>query len=396
MPHVLRHRFQFCPPPLRHVPQIRSVCGDPLFIIVSMKSARRRWIPALLLFGISFAELLLFPRIPSFFFPWYRDLSKRWMAAAAWLFSAVPYSVWDIGALCLVLLFILSLIRTVRRKHGVLRLMQNSLLVVSVLLFSAVQGWLGNHYAPKLSEYLSLDVRKYSEDELYAAAEYYLQEASKDALLIPRDDAGHALPQDFFQTAKAAGSSYLPLSETYPVFEGSSAPVKCFSLIGEYLLYNGIIGMFMPVTGESSVPRNVPVIPLPFTMCHEAAHRLGIASEQEANFCAFLACINQDSLYFRYSGYYSAFGYCWASLSAENPERAQELAAQYADDPSFAMVFRDRSDTRAAYAKYDSPLQDVSDNINDTYLKTFSHESGIRSYGEVTDYLIAWVLQPSR
>jgi hypothetical protein len=54
------------------------------------------------------------------------------------------------------------------------------------------------------------------------------------------------------------------------------------------------------------------------------------------------------------------------------------------------LVFMDRQETRSAYAKYDSPLQDVSDNINDTYLKTFSHESGIRSYGEVTDYLIAW------
>jgi hypothetical protein len=166
--------------------------------------------------------------------------------------------------------------------------------------------------------------------------------------------------------------------------------VKRFSLIGEYLLYNGIIGMFMPVTGEASVPRNVPVIPLPFTMCHEAAHRLGIASEQEANFCAFLACMNSDDMYFRYSGAYSAFGYCWNALVSADPDRAKALYETYKMQKGVALVFMDRQDTRAAYDKYDSPLQEVSDNINDTYLKTFSHESGIRSYGEVTDYLIAW------
>ena len=56
------------------------------------------------------------------------------------------------------------------------------------------------------------------------------------------------------------------------------------------------------------------------------------------------------------------------------------------------MLFLDRSDTRSVYDSYDSPLQEVSDHINDTYLKTFSEESGIQSYGEVTDDLIAWYL----
>ena len=36
---------------------------------------------------------------------------------------------------------------------------------------------------------------------------------------------------------------------------------------------------------------------------------------------------------------------------------------------------------------------EISDRINDTYLKTFGEEEGIRSYGLVTDYLIAWYLK---
>ena len=176
------------------------------------------------------------------------------------------------------------------------------------------------------------------------------------------------------------------------MFAGSSKPVKRFTLIGDYLLYNGIIGMFMPITGEASVPYHVPTVPLPYTMCHEAAHRLGIASEQEANFCAFLACISSSDERFLYSGYYSAFGYCFNSLCQADPEMAVSLIEQYQENEAVRLVFLDRRDTALAYDKYDSRLQEVSDSINDTYLKTFSHESGIRSYGEVTDYLIAWNL----
>ena len=50
----------------------------------------------------------------------------------------------------------------------------------------------------------------------------------------------------------------------------------------------------------------------------------------------------------------------------------------------------DRREAAEVYQSYESPLKDISDQVNDTYLKTFSQESGIRSYGEVTDDLLAW------
>ena len=355
-----------------------------------MKNGLRTWILSLVLLVLAGLEMIWMRMAPAFFFPWYRNSSKILMGALAGLFSFTRYSVWDVGAAALLLIFLIALIRCIRRKQGFVSLLRRTILIVSVLVLIAMHGWLGNHYAPKLSAYLNLEVRQYSTQELYEAAEAYLMEAASLAPQIERNNTKRPLPSDFYETARIAGSSYTALSKTWPVFEGSSVPVKRFSLIGEYLLYNGIIGMFMPVTGEASVPRNVPIIPLPFTMCHEAAHRLGIASEQEANFCAFLACMNSDDLYFRYSGAYSAFGYCWNALVSADPDSAKKLYETYKMQEGVTLVFMDRQDTRAAYAKYDSPLQDVSDNINDTYLKTFSHESGIRSYGEVTDYLIAW------
>ena len=55
-------------------------------------------------------------------------------------------------------------------------------------------------------------------------------------------------------------------------------------------------------------------------------------------------------------------------------------------------MLQDRKDTSDIYRRYESSLKEVSDRINDTYLKTFSEESGIQSYGEVTNDLIAYYL----
>ena len=357
-----------------------------------MKKDVRRILTALVILAAGIGEMFLIHRFPDFFFPGYRLLSKKWLSALAFLMSFTHFSVWDAGALCLVILLLYFLIRCFRNRSGFLHVLSIALLAASVLAFSALQGWLGNHYAPKLSEELSLEIRKYSVEELYETAEYYYLKAAEYAPLIERDAEGHALKQDLNQTGNTAGASYRNLAGKYWIFEGSAAPVKHFTLIGEYLLYNGITGMFMPVTAEASVPANVPVIPLPFTMCHEAAHRLGIASEQEANFCAFLASVSNEDPYFIYSGYYSAFSYCYSSLYSADPKKAAELYHLHDDFSGILLVQQDRRDTSEAYKKYESPLKEISDNINDTYLKTFSQESGIRSYGEVTDYLIAWYL----
>ncbi|MBR3344494.1 MAG: DUF3810 domain-containing protein [Solobacterium sp.] len=357
-----------------------------------MKKDVRRLLAAMIILLSGILEMFLIHRYPDFFFPGYRLFSKKWLSLIAYLMSFTHHSVWDAGALCLVLLLIYFLIRCIIKKKGFLHVLSIALLTASILAFSAFQGWLGNHYAPKLSAKISLDVSRYTKEELYETTEYYYLKAAEYAGQIERDAEGHAMKHDLNETGNTAGASYLSLAKQYPVFKGSSEPVKHFTLIGEYLLYNGITGMFMPITAEASVPANVPTIPLPFTMCHEAAHRLGIASEQEANFCAFLACRAGTDTYFLYSGYYSAFTYCYNSLYSADKDKAVELYHLYDNMEGIRLVQLDQQDTREAYSKYDSPLQEVSDHINDTYLKTFSQESGIRSYGEVTDYLIAWYL----
>ena len=294
----------------------------------------------------------------------------------------------------MVILFILAIVSLVfaTKKKRFLKWVCSIFLIVSVLCFVAVFGWMLNHYAPDLSTYIDLDVKEYSIEQLNDACEYYLLKAGELSVKMDRDEEYHLKDYDVYETGELAGKAYKNIEEKYPIFKGSDVRVKSFSLIGDYLLYNDIVGMFMPLDGESSVCAHSASVQLPYYMCHEAAHRLGLASEQEANFAAFMACINNEDRRFLYSGYYMAFSYCFSSLYRTDPEKALALYEKYSENRGVLLVRYDRSDAAEVYKKYESKLSEVSDHINDTYLKTFSEEDGIQSYGKVTDYLIAYYL----
>ena len=361
---------------------------------------RRFGIAAALLL-LSGALMVLFDHANGAFFPGYRAFSKAVIGALAAITGIFPFSIWDFLTVGLILAAIVTCIFCLVKKRSFGKWLATVCIVLSALVLFMVGSWGLNHYAPPLSTDLGLDVREYSADELEDATSYYLQQAAARAQSVPRGQDMSLERQDFYELAGIAGSSYATLAQQYPVFEGSTAPVKALLLAGEPLLYSGHTGIFWPFTGEANVPLNCAVAEAPFTMAHEAAHRLGIASEQEANFCAFLACTENDDDCFAYSGYYEAFCYCVNALAANYPERANALLTEAIGetaDPSNAqtygarLVLFDRYNTSDFYSTYEGPASDVGTAVNDTYLKSFSEESGVKSYGEVADYLIAWHL----
>ena len=344
------------------------------------------------LFILDGLGMFLFRNRPDLFFPLYRDISKTWITLLSRITGIFPFSIWDILMVLLFIIVVTSLIISIRKRRF-LKWLSYVFIIVSIMCFVVIYGWMLNHYAPALSTYIDLDVTEYSVDQLEETCEYYLRKASELSGKMERDEEYHLKQYDVYEIGELSGKSYKNIENEYSIFKGSDVRVKQFSLIGDYLLYNDIVGMFMPLDGEASVCGHSASVQLPFYMCHEAAHRLAIASEQEANFAAFMACINNEDERFLYSGYYMAFSYCFSSLYRADPEKALALYEKYSENRNVLLVWLDRSDVSELYKKYQSRLSEVSDQINDTYLKTFSHEEGIQSYGMVTDYLIAWHLK---
>jgi len=336
----------------------------------------------LLLTGACVAAAIYVPE----FFDWYTPISRQLMQVISRISGLFPFAVWEWLLVLIVLLVLYGLVRAFAQKRGFFCWLGGVIVLVSVLVFLFVALWGLHHWGPPLSEKLDLPVTQYSKDQLEQTTRYMAEQASAWADRVPRDANGD-MAIDWKTMPKAAGRAYEPLSAQYPVFSGSTAPVKPL-LSSEAFSYMGITGIFIPFTGEGCINKGTYAASLPFTMCHEAAHRLTVAAEDEANFCAFLACHASDDPSFHYSGWYSAFVYCYNALHDADRERAYAVW-----DSLSERVKQDCRNANTHYDKYEGEVQEAAQKVNDTYLKTFNEESGVQSYGEVTDLLIAWYLQ---
>ncbi len=347
-----------------------------------------RFVLAVVILAVTAGLCALFKHFPQTFFPGYRVLSAKVLKALSEAVSFSKIAVWDVLLAVLIVLLIASVVRMIRKRRPFLRWLSRVLLIAAVLVFWFVSVWGLNHYAPPLAGTIGLDVGLYSVDELAGTTEALLREAGSFAERVPRNEDGTLKPQDFDELAAIAGRSYERVEAvTWPV---SSAPVKKLALYGPILLRTGAIGIFMPFTAESNVPAGCAAEDMPYTMAHEAAHRLGIASEQEANFLAFLACEASEDERFRYSGAFSSFVYCYNALYRADPDRAKAL---FADEtvPGLDAIRLDLKTRSAYYKQFEGKAEEIGNRVNDAYLKAFS-QTGLRSYGEVVDYLIAWHL----
>ena len=260
------------------------------------------------------------------------------------------------------------------------------------LLHTAVFGL--NYYAGPLAEDVRLDVKEYTITELEKATVFYRDQANELAHKIPRDK--HKLPDypSFEELAEMSGEGFriLTYEKAIPVFAGSTVPVKKLGWSDMYTSM-GISGFTFGITGEAAVNPQMPVVTLPFTMCHEMAHRMSIASEQDANFAAYLACSVHPEPEIQYAGAFMAYLYCYNALASNTTSTAQKSAARVREglDPLFAQDMADYNAFLISTQKEEAV--EVADTVNDTYLKTSGEEEGIKSYGTVCDLLVCWHIQ---
>ncbi len=351
-----------------------------------MKTLSRVILSAILL-ALTGVLILTATRAPALVFSFYPDLSRRMIAVLTAATSPFPFALWEILALLAILWAVYTLVRGFARHHSLLRWLSGVLLAFSAALLLFVSVWGLGHFGPDVGDQMGLNVRKYTEDELLSAALYYTEQANDYAPQVGRDGDGGVTFSTFRVLAAQAGQGYEKLAGQYPCFAGPGAAVKRLAAWKLYS-YFGVTGIFMPLTGESGVNPDTFEASLPFTMCHELAHRLAFPAEDDANFCAYLACMSNPSPEFRYSGAYSAFLYCYNALYDAAPSKA----ALVWDMASPQL----RADCHAAsvhYEPYEGAVQDAAQAVNDAYLKAFQEEEGVKSYGAVADYLIAWYLK---
>ena len=323
----------------------------------------------------------------------YPFLTREIQTVLATWSSAVDVTVWQVVAMVLILGLLVTVVLMIALKWNFFQWLGWVLAGVSLiwLLHTGVYGL--NYYAGPLSEDVHLDSYDFTVEDLAEATIYFRDKANALALELPRDDKDDLLFADFATLAKQAGQGFhtLTYEQSGSVFAGSLDPVKELAWADLYSSM-GILGITMPLTGEAAVNPQIPAIALPFTMCHEMAHRMCIATENDANFAAFLACIANESVEFQYSAYYMAYRYCYSALLSSGAAEAAAAAARIDLEVNSYLRYDLKVYDRFFANKRNQVATVVADTANDAYIKLSGDSAGTDSYGQVATDLVNWYI----
>lgn len=266
----------------------------------------------------------------------------------------------------------------------------NLLAAVSVIYFAFLLLWGLNYQRMPLSYSANLDVRPASVKELYDVCQDIISRANDVRTRVEEDQSGNMyIPGGFKSVSFRAYMGYDKLSGTYP-FLGSTFGKPKGILLSEAMCYTGITGVYFPFTGEANVNTRQTDSMLPSTACHEMAHQRGFAREDEANFISYVACTNHPDADFQYSGLLLALIHSMNALYSYDEAAYRSLTNKYGPG-----LKRDIIQNNRFWEKYEGPVEEISDRINDAYLKSNRQEDGVYSYGRMVDLIIAQYRQKS-
>lgn len=242
-----------------------------------------------------------------------------------------------------------------------------------------------------LSERLGLEEKAVSTEELSATAEYLAEKVNSDLdEIIFMYNSASTMPFSLSEMSDKLLEAYDSISDKYPFVPRLYSRIKQVSL-SEPWSYTHITGMYTYYTGEANLNVNFPDYTLPFTAAHELAHQRGILPENEANFMAFLVCIESDDPYIRYSGYFTMYEYVVNAL-AEADMNEYVKSIRSLDYRVLGEIYS-YNDFFEKYA--DNTAANVAGAMNDGYLKSQGVTEGEKSYGMVVDLAVAYAkLQP--
>lgn len=302
------------------------------------------------------------------------------------LFGWIPFSIGDVLIAFGLFAFIRFLVRLIRtRFKNLIPKIIHFVAIFSVIYFCFYIFWGLNYYREPLSQNLGYDHSKYSTEQLIKTTKHIIGKLNYYQLKITKNDTlkvNNPFHQKEMYTMAVAG--YDNLSKEYPQLTYQFSSVKS-SLMSSLQSYNGTSGYLNPLTGEAHVNDNVPKTSYPTTTCHEMAHQIGFAAENEANFVGFLAANYNDDVYFKYSSYRMAFGYCISEIRKRDRDVSKELWKTVNKG-----IIKDFNASYDFWQQYKNPFEPIIKKGYSFYLKANKQDKGVESYNYVVDLLISY------
>lgn len=304
----------------------------------------------------------------------------------------LPFSLAELIVVFFTAFILLYILKTIfelyKCKNKRFKILKNSILNIlaaaGLIYFSFQLLWGFNYQRLTLNKIFKLDVRKSSSQELAQLCESLISSSNALREEVKENENGVMdIPYDKKYILKTAHLGFEKASLKYPKLKGNYGTPKAI-LLSSPMCYTGITGFYFPFTNEANVNMAEPVSFLPFTTTHEMAHQRGFAKEDEANYIAYIACIDHPDINFKYSGTLAALSYSLNALRKTDAVTYKALISTCSKG-----ILNDLRYNHEFWKRYSGPIEKIEDKINDTYLKSQNQQSGIESYGAMVDLLLA-------
>lgn len=358
------------------------------------KSIKRLWALCPLAHGAALmsAALILLHLVTRNNAPLMRQISAKLVrplhTGLSRLTGLVPFSVAELVITAFVggvLIYIISQILGMRQKEGRgARLYRMLMSIVSALLtvycgYSLL--WGVYYYGDDFVQRSGFEKEKITIEQLETVTKYFAAKSNEFSLLVERDKSG-AYCADKGGILDKSPEVYLNVEKAYPCLEGPQIRAKGL-WSSKLLSYMDFTGFFFPFTAEANLNIDFPPSLLPATVAHELAHQRGVAKEQEANFVAVLASLEYGEADYCYSACLLAYTHLGNALYSADYERFEPVYRSLND-----YVLRDFQVNREYWKKFETPVQTVSTEIYDSFLKSYDQQLGMKSYGACVDLLV--------
>ncbi len=190
------------------------------------------------------------------------------------------------------------------------------------------------------------------------------------------------------------------LGKTYDQLDGYYPRPKAM-FFSDFMCQMYMCGYYFPFSMEANYNDVMCLMKKPATMCHELAHIRGYIYEDEANFIAFLACVESDDAAFQYSGYLSVLNYVSNDLyktrladpesyaAAREAVRPLQVLARVREDNTFVTDAEWERINGKAVVNTET-VDSVSDTLTNASLKLNGVSDGMVSYNRVVELLLQW------
>ncbi|MEX2272473.1 MAG: DUF3810 family protein [Vicinamibacterales bacterium] len=307
---------------------------------------------------------------------WYsRGVYPAWQRGATTASNFAPFAMFDLLLLAAAILLLLIAARA-RRARSWRYAASRLLLLAGVTGLWFQLAWGLNYRRLPIAETMGLTTTAGSD----AALERFAT-AAADAAAASADQLDRENPLTPSRVLADMTTGFLRAQQKAGLSTFARAGRPKRSLFDFYFQWTAIDGVTNPLIPETILVSGLTPAEVYVTAAHEWAHLAGYASEDEANFVGWLACLEAGA-----GAQYNAWLFALMKAAGAAPERQRRAWLARAGP----IVAQDLAAIRARLQRSSPALRHAASTAYDQFLRANRVEGGIRSYDEVLQLMLAY------